>query len=155
MGRQLRRVTSDWEHPKKEDGNLHPLINEYYGDALMTWIKNNKLWEEGTHPDLKEYSLSKVEYPFYSMWGGNAPDVDYYQKKKYSEKELTHIQLYENTSEGTPLSPVFKADELDKLCEWAETNATTFADFKATKKEWMDMLSDGLVYHKRGNVMFM
>ena len=76
------------------------------------------------------------------MWGGNPPDVEYYQTKKYLPEELTHIQLYETTSEGTPKSPVFKADELEILCEYAAENCTTFASFKATKEEWFEALKE-------------
>lgn len=61
-------------------------------------------------------------------------------------------QLWEDVSEGSPISPVFKT--LDELCAWAEKNATTFASFKATKEEWKKMLSDEFVYHKEGNTMF-
>ena len=60
-------------------------------------------------------------------------------------------QLWNTTSEGSPISPVFET--LDKLCEWCEVNATTFGKFKATKEEWKEMLQDGFVYHKEGNVI--
>ena len=42
-------------------------------------------------------------------------------------------QLWETTSEGSPESPVFET--LEALCEWCEDNATTFSDYKATKKK--------------------
>lgn len=155
MGRELRKVPENWEHPKNERGNHQPLFNEYYGDALSEWIKSNEEWQNGTHEDLKDRPELKEEYPQYAMWSGNPPDVEYYHKVKYDESELTHIQLYETTSEGTPLSPVFPKDEFEKLCEWASENATTFGSFKASKEEWMNMLNDGFVYHQKGNVMFM
>ena len=34
MGRELRKVPANWEHPKDEDGKYHPMYNQYYGDAL-------------------------------------------------------------------------------------------------------------------------
>ena len=61
-------------------------------------------------------------------------------------------QLWETTSEGSPNSPVFKT--LEELCEWCETNTNTFARFKATKEQWMQMLSDDFVCHQEGNVVF-
>lgn len=154
MGRELRKVPANWEHPKKDDGDYQPMFNEYYGDVLNEWIENHRQWEAGTHPDLIDDPNLKTEYPFYAMWGGNPPDVYYYHTKKYSPEELTHIQLYENTSEGTPKSPVFKANELENLCEYAAEHCTTFAHFKATKEEWFKMLSDDFVYHQEGNNMF-
>lgn len=155
MGRELRKVPAGWEHPKNSEGKFQPMFNEFYGDALKEWFVGHELWQDGTHPDLAKDPSLKQKYPFYAMYHGNPPDVEYYHTKQYTEEELTHIQLYETTSEGTPKSPVFRADELDKLCEWAEANATTFATYKATKEEWKKMLSDGLVYHKSGNAIFM
>lgn len=61
-------------------------------------------------------------------------------------------QLWENTTEGSPQSPVF--DTLEKLCEWCELNATLFADIKTTKDEWYNMLKDDNVHAKSGNTIF-
>lgn len=61
-------------------------------------------------------------------------------------------QLWETTSEGSPISPVFKT--LDELCEWAAENATTFGSNKATKWVWLQMLDDGFVHHQEGNMVF-
>lgn len=154
MGREIRKVPANWEHPKNDKGNYQPMYDKFYGDALNEWIEECNKWDNGTHPDLLNHPEYKKENPFYSMWGGAAPDVEYYQTKKYLPEELTHIQLYETTSEGTPVSPVFKADELDKLCEYAVQNCSTFADFKATKEEWLEMLSKNFVHHSIGNITF-
>lgn len=154
MGRELRKVPADWVHPKKEDGAWQPMFDEFYGDALEQWIKEHRQWDDGTHPDLQENPDLKDKYPFYAMYHGEPPDVNYYCTRKFKPEELTHIQLYETTSEGTPKGPVFKADELEKLCEWAAENATTFGSHKTTKENWMKMLNDGLVYHQEGNAIF-
>jgi hypothetical protein len=62
-------------------------------------------------------------------------------------------QLWEDCSEGSPVSPVFTS--LDELCTWAEGNATTFASFTATKEEWREMLDGGIVHHREGNNIFL
>mgnify|MGYP001596464995 CR=1 FL=1 len=72
--------------------------------------------------------------------------------KDFEPPEGDAFQLWENTSEGSPQSPVFKT--LDELCEWAETSATTFGSSTATKEEWKKMLDDCFVYHKEGNTIF-
>jgi hypothetical protein len=154
MGREIRKVPANWEHPRDEYGKYRPMFKKYYEDVLNEWWELHKQWQDGTHPDILEKPERKSEYPFYAMWAGNPPDWESYQAKKYNEDELTHIQLYENTSEGTPISPVFKADEFEELCEWAAKNETTFADATATKEEWMEMLNNGLVYSKQGNITF-
>lgn len=61
-------------------------------------------------------------------------------------------QLWEDCSEGSPVSPVFIS--LDDLCAWAEKNATTFADYKATKEEWKKMLEDDFVHASVGGNIF-
>lgn len=48
-------------------------------------------------------------------------------------------QLWETCSEGSPVSPVFETKE--QLADWCVDNATTFADFKATREQWLRMFS--------------
>jgi hypothetical protein len=62
-------------------------------------------------------------------------------------------QLWEDCSEGSPVTPVFAS--LHELCTWAEEHATTFAHFKATKTEWLEMLDGGVVHAKVGNNVLM
>lgn len=155
MGREIRKVPANWEHPKKGDGSYQPMRDMYYGDALDEWLNEHRQWLDGTNPSLVDNPEYKEHYPFYAMYGGNPPDVEYYQIRKYTEDELTHIQLYEDTSEGTPLSPVFHKDDFEKLCEWAAANASTFGHYKASKEEWMRMLGEGVVYHQEGGIVFM
>jgi hypothetical protein len=62
------------------------------------------------------------------------------------------FQLWEDVSEGSPISPVFAT--LDELCAWTADHATTFASFKATKEEWREMLDDDCVHHQEGNMVF-
>lgn len=62
-------------------------------------------------------------------------------------------QLWEDCSEGSPVSPVFTS--LDDLCTWAADHATTFAHFTATKAQWLEMLTDSVVHHAEGNLVFM
>lgn len=61
-------------------------------------------------------------------------------------------QLWENCSEGSPVSPVFET--MDALCAWAEDHATTFASYKATKAEWRAMLDDDFVHAAVGGNIF-
>lgn len=62
-------------------------------------------------------------------------------------------QLWETTSEGSPVSPVFSS--LEELCAWCETNATTFGTQTTTAANWQQMLADDLVVHREGNNIFM
>lgn len=55
------------------------------------------------------------------------------------------FQLWENCSEGSPVSPVFET--LDDLCAWCEGNAYTFAYNTTTKENWKAMLEKDFVHH--------
>lgn len=48
-------------------------------------------------------------------------------------------QVWEWTSEGSPISPVFET--LEECCEWASKNLTVWASKKATAKEWKELLA--------------
>lgn len=61
------------------------------------------------------------------------------------------FQLWETTSKGSPVSPVFET--LDKLCEWCESNCTVFADIKISKEQWKEMLDNDFVHAKVGKVV--
>lgn len=61
-------------------------------------------------------------------------------------------QLWENCSEGSPVSPVFAT--LDELCTWCETGATTFGSEKASREEWRTMLDEDFVHARVGNAIF-
>lgn len=63
------------------------------------------------------------------------------------------FQLWETTSEGSPVSPVF--DSLESLCEWCEGNASTFGTSRRTSAaEWRRMLDEGFVYHEENGTVF-
>lgn len=50
-------------------------------------------------------------------------------------------QMWENTSEGSPQSPIFET--LDELCEWCSENASIFGTSNFVSKEkWMECLKD-------------
>lgn len=51
-------------------------------------------------------------------------------------------QMWETTSEGSPMSPVFKTPE--ELAHWlADTNASAFGSLTATYEQWLSMIGAG------------
>jgi hypothetical protein len=116
MGRELRRVPENWEHPKKSAGVYRPMYDESYIEALNEWIKSHNLWESGKHPDQIDGSGKDCRH--YANWAGDPPDVDYY-RPDWKEEEMSWYQVYETVSEGTPVSPPFKTQEelIDYLVE--------------------------------------
>ena len=49
-------------------------------------------------------------------------------------------QLWEVTSEGSPMSPVFTS--FCELCTWCEENSTVYANEKISKTKWMEILTE-------------
>lgn len=116
MGREIRRVPKGWEHPKYENHyrgtEYHPLHDEYYHTALMEWFEGYQLWQKGEHPHQEDYP--------YHEYAGSAPDPEYYRHVNWTQEEASCFQIYEDVSEGTPLSPVF--DTIQELENWLVEN---------------------------------
>lgn len=54
----------------------------------------------------------------------------------WAEGQATHHQMYENTSEGTPISPVIESPE--HLAQWLVDNqASAFGDQTASYEGWL------------------
>jgi hypothetical protein len=118
-------------------------------DALDRWATEKKIIE-AAGLDPKTWGICQV-------CGGDAIDpavrTAYEAWKEYDPPVGDGFQLWEDTSEGSPISQVF--DTLDALCDWAETHATTFGSAKTSAAEWKRMLLDDHVYHQEGNMIFL
>jgi hypothetical protein len=124
MGREIRRVPPDWEHPRYTDadrythrgrvypGEYKPLYDRDFETEAREWMDSAIAWDNGTHPDAPE---EKAGHPFYWQWDGEPPDPNYY-RPKFPEGAATAYQMYENVSEGTPVSPVFAT--LEEMEAW-------------------------------------
>lgn len=148
MGRELRRVPMDFDYP---------LENVWYGFLFDYISKCHSINGNDTYCEQCKKFAEIKGIPLLSY---GCPDFDTYlaEPKKLLKELLAPpvgegYQLWNTTSDGEPMSPVFAT--LDELCEWCEENATTFATFKATKEQWRQMLSDGLVFHQEGNVIIL
>ena len=128
MCREVRKVPKDWIHPRgwiHDNKQYTPLYNETYEKACEEYSCTN-------------YTPKPEKYVTYD---------------KYDDSICTHFQLYETTSEGTPLSPVFET--LEELIDYATENCTVFADYKVSKTEWIKMINDDNFYIKDGNITWM
>lgn len=152
MSRKIRRVTADWKHPKDENGKYIPQFEESYSKVLYEWLENKAKWDTGTHPDLRNEPWLKDDYSNYEEWA-EKPNENYYNAQDFEEADLTHIQLYETITEGTPISPVFKASEFDKLCEYASANCFIYGHNKASKDEWEMLLTENRSYCYSGSLL--
>lgn len=112
MGREIRRVPKHWMHPQDSKGAYIPLHDETYDSVAKKWVEEFYLWQSGEHPEQKAMDASK-QYPYFWEW--EEPPQEEYYRPAY-EGPNTCYQFYENTTEGTPLSPVFETKE--EMREW-------------------------------------
>lgn len=151
MGRKVRRVPADWQHPKDESGNYIPLLGYSFSKKLAEWDEGKRQWDAGFRAktvwhDGGGYRDEWVpkdanhDYP-YSGWAGDRPEEADYMPD-WPESERTHLQMYEDTSEGTPISPVMK--EPEELARWlADNNASAFGGMTATYEQWLGTINRG------------
>jgi hypothetical protein len=106
-------------------------------DLQAEWDANNAAWEAETHAD----KTPDRDYE-YSEWSGPRPEAKDYMPW-WPEEEKTHWQMYEDTSEGTPISPVMETPE--ELAHWlADNKASTFGTTSfAGYEQWLAMINQG------------
>lgn len=120
MGRRARRVPAGWEHPKDDRGRYVPLRDGLkYPERVRAWDEGATKWREG----LTASSAARIWEPIpakyrgltYAEFEGPRPEPDEYTPRR-PPSECTHWQMYEEVSEGTPVSPVF--DSAQELARW-------------------------------------
>jgi hypothetical protein len=122
MSRQVRRVPGSWEHPKQANGRYVPL-------------------DDGLLHDLEEWQARGEP-------AGERPDPASYMPD-WPVAERTHYQMYETTTEGTPMSPPMATPE--ELARWLVTNRVSlYACGKnavyGTYGEWLRLIRSGDLY---------
>jgi hypothetical protein len=154
MGREIRRVPADWDHPRQPcphsswrggcaEARAHkghcflPLFDCSYRDAATRWKTRLLAWEHGTDPD-------KVTHPDLEFWewAEGPPDRVFY-RPDWAPETRTHYQVYETVSEGTPVTPHFETktelieylvqhgdmwDQYEGRGGWSRDAATKFVD---------------------------
>lgn len=125
MGREVRMVPPGWQHPRDEKGHYIPLLDGYE-DHLKEF---DEVYQERGLQGALEY------------WDG-APNADRYMLVGVPKSERTLMMMYEDTSEGTPISPAFATPE--ELAHWlADNNASAFGRMTATYQEWLYTCKQG------------
>ena len=155
MGREVRMVPKDWVHPQysreevAERGYLHgrfkPLHGGSYAKAATDWDAEFAKWDEGLR---KAYSKGDEWVPHgytdgtpYEEYAGKRPVAEDYMPD-WPESERTHFMMYEDTSEGTPISPAFETPE--ELARWlADNGASSFGSSTATYDQWLYVCRGG------------
>ncbi len=146
MGREVRRVPKGWKHPRDDSGQYIPLYDKNFPEAASKWKAEFAQWENGFrkrfYPEegWEPREGDQLTMEFWE-WNGDPPDREFY-RPDWPEESRTHYQMYESTTEGTPISPVF--DTPERLARWlADNKASAFADMTATYEEWLRVCQGG------------
>jgi len=112
MGREIRRVPPNWEHPKRENGSYQPLYDESAINSFNEWVSE---YHKFITDELESVALEQgydVNNPYAAFcdWAGGPPDHEYY-RPNWKEESATWWQVYETVTEGTPVSPPFETPE--------------------------------------------
>jgi hypothetical protein len=134
MGREIRRVPPDWQHPRDEQGHHKPLYDWDYDTEAQEWIDNLLNWLSDENSVERKHVLDEYEIKYYWDWDGGPPSAEYC-RPAWTDEQATHYQIYETVSEGTPTSPVFAS--LDDMCAWLiEQGYTETAARRFCKDGW-------------------
>jgi hypothetical protein len=137
MGREIRMVPPNWEHPKRERydplqgqyvSGYQPKYNRDFATYMREWFAEWSKWEDGYRP------AGILDCETYCEAEGPPPDPDYYLHGVKPE-DCTWFQVYETVSEGTPVTPPFatKAELVDYLTQFGD-----FWDQSRTKRGIQD-----------------
>lgn len=139
MGREVRMVPAYWKHPKNNQGEYIPLYDGHdYEQRANEWDKEAAEWARGEYPD---YACEESKKLTYEEWSGPRPNIKDYMPV-WQENERTHYMMYEDTSEGTPISPAFATPE--ELARWLTDNrASAFGSSTASYEAWLRVANGG------------
>lgn len=152
MGREVRRVPATWKHPKDCRGHHVPLHGGSFSQRAKEWDEEEAQWVDGFKKNwgAGEKWIPRHEDQNYDFeeWAGKRPvESDY--MPDWPESERTHLQMYECTTEGTPISPVMATAE--ELARWlADNGASAFGDLTATYEQWLATITSASGYAPSG-----
>lgn len=147
MGREVRRVPADWQHPKNDSGRYIPLHGRgSFASEDAEWSEGWQKWQEGlcrNYGDGERWKPIDPEdrHMRYTDYAGHRPSPDDYMPG-WPDEQRTHLMMYEDTSEGTPISPAFETPE--ELARWlADNGASAFGGDTATYEQWLGVCQGG------------
>lgn len=146
MGREVRRVPRGWEHPKQDNGDFIPLFDgSNFTKEQQEWDEVAAKWAEGLRDDWnggwKPLEEDDEKSMTFEEWYGGRPDAEDYMPE-WTEEDRTQLMMYENTTEGTPISPAFETPE--ELARWlADNGASAFGSSTASYDAWLRVAKGG------------
>lgn len=153
MGREVRMVPPGWQHPtewgkdwrtNRPQMRFKPLMRGPYAERGAEWDEEAAQWDAGFVRDYLDggfKSRDQDDDGTYAEYNGERPEVADYMPE-FAAGTATHLMMYEDTSEGTPISPDFATPE--ELAHWLVDNGvSTFGDSTGTYEQWLPICRGG------------
>lgn len=123
MSREIRRVPLDYQHPREWDSYRRRIefLSLYPGERFAS--------------DMADFKANPED------WEGRKPRFEEYMPDFTGRDDLGYC-MYETTSEGSPISPVFATPE--EVARWlADNDASAFGSDTATYEQWLSVCLGG------------
>ena len=136
MGREIRKVPANWDHPFKEDRygctRYQPMYDRTYQEACADWLSDFDRIRSG--------GMDKFERDCYANvcdWASEntAPSPEYY--RPWSDEEAIWFQVWETVSEGTPVSPAFETQE--ELIQYLADHGDFWDQKRCLEPGWQEL----------------
>lgn len=121
MGREIRRVPANWQHPEIEDyrgKRYQPMYERCFESAMNDWLADFDRIRQGNLTDIEKECYGEGLAAL-GAWMNDEkpPNPSYYVP--YKPEDTTWFQAYETVSEGTPVSPAFATEDelIQYLCD--------------------------------------
>lgn len=163
MGREVRMVPPTWEHPRYTRKIVDQWVGKYGNDHLLgRYIPiydqsyreylNERIGR--LHEAVEEIREFLADFPeefdpedeidlssyMYDHVEGMVSRIHF--RPDWDDEERTHLQMYETTSEGTPISPPMPDPE--SLARWlADNEASRVGSQTATYEQWLSLCKQG------------
>jgi hypothetical protein len=112
MGREIRNVPPNWQHPETQCKYTYkmrpqPMFNWTFEAAFADWLANFDRIRSGKLDayEIEAYPRGLCDW----VVDHHAPDPAFYVP--WTPEEATWFQLWQTVSEGTPVSPAFATKE--------------------------------------------
>ena len=125
MGREVRRVPPNWDHPQRNPhfdtyrhGGYQPMWDEHIDDAMARWLKDFDRMRAGDLTDFERLVYTSGN-PFAEWLEDEGTPPSAHLHRPWRDDEATWFQVWETVSEGTPVTPPFatQAELVDYLVE--------------------------------------
>ncbi len=148
MGRELRMVPPGWHHPiefaRDRQGYMQihhiPLLGGSYSKSSQKWDEDNNQWNLGFVDDYKGGYKAKTDESIYKGsyedYEGPRPVAEHYMPE-FPPGTATYFMMYENVTEGTPISPSFATPH--ELAMWL----SSFWRGDGNYQQWLRIIEAG------------